>query len=636
MLPVPGWNNSTAGGSPVSGGGSTELPNVAGQNLRSANNISLRPAVLTQAHLYNLRNQTWAQPRFQFNDVGTPVYDVIQMFKNNSSTWPSNADDVNLALYANTSINDPGDLAELYKIRFNPPDLVGNPPGNSLAPMGYFIIDAMQRGASRLSSCAALNAQYPQNTFVVDSLPTDSTPGGPSCCAEFAGHVFFGGFSGEVDSGDDNSPRMCSYILFSQLVNDLTQISLCYQSGDPTNKDDSALADTDGGFVRLDGAYGICSLVNIENALVVLAANGVWIIQGANNYGFKATDYLVTKITTHGCVSPASAVVVDNALMYWGNDGIYNVSMDQFGDWTAENVTIRTINTFYNDIPSEYLPTAWGSYDSYEKKVRWIYGNLYNSYDNTYEIVLDLILGAYYKNVIPKMGALGGDTCPIVIGGFNTMPFQLVNNEYEITVQGVQCTEQGNDVVLTEQTVQNVESEIKYLIVTSISPTIEYTFGVYWQPYHYDWVSIDPANTGVDATSFLLTGAMTGGDTQRKKTITYITCHFQQTEDGYTVDPTTGDFLLLDQSGCQLQAQWDWTNLASAGQWTQSQEAYRLRRNYIPVNAEDTFNNGYSVVETRSKLRGTGKAVSLLFTSEPGKHLHLYGWAIQVTANQNV
>jgi hypothetical protein len=393
------------------------------------------------------------------------------------------------------------------------------------------------------------------------------------------------------------------------------------------------LVDTDGGFVRLDGAYGICNLINIENALVVLATNGVWIIQGANNYGFKATDYLVTKISTHGCVSPASAIVVDNALMFWGFDGIYNVSMDQFGDWTAENVSLRTINTLYADIDSSYYPTAFGSYDSFEKKVRWVYGNIYGSTDDTYELVLDIVLGAYYKNVISK---LDSGEAPFVIGGFQTDPYQLVNNDYFVTETGVQVTSQGVTVTCEVQELENVESETKYLIITGTSSNIQYSFGNYNQDYHYDWVTLDPASVGVDATSYLLTGAMTGGDTQRKKLVTYITTHFQQTESGYTVDPVTGDWLLQDQSGCQLQAQWDWTDSISSGQWGQSQEVYRFRRQYIPTSLGDTVDNGYSVVETRSKLRGTGRALSLLFTSEVGKHMHLYGWALQVTANQNV
>lgn len=631
MLPVPSWQNSGAGGGGVAG--SSENPTIRGKNLRQGLNVILRPQVITNAHLYNLRNQTWAIPRYQFNQLNGSLYDSVQQFLNASgNVFPSNADDVNVALYANTSFQNVSDLRELYKIRFNAVDIVGNPPGNSLAPIGYFIIDALNRGASRMNAIAQLRNQYSQNTYQVTSLPQDITPGGATCVAEFAGHMFFGGFSGELIDGDDNSPRMASYVLFSQLVKDLSNIGQCYQQADPTNKDDSALVDDDGGFIRFDGAYGICALVNIENALVVLAANGCWIVQGSNNYGFKATNYSVTKITTHGCVSPASAVVVDNALMYWGDDGIYNVSMDQFGDWTADNVTIKTLNTFYNNIPEDYKPYAVGSYDSYQKRVRWTYGNVYNSDDDSYELVLDLILGAYYKSVI---GKLNNGVYPFPVGAFLTDPFQLIDSEENVTTGGTDTTVLGVQVTMNNPDVVNVTSEVKYLIITGATPNIQYTFGDYNQAYHYDWVTVDPTNVGIDATSYLLTGVTTGGDAQRKKEVTYITTHFRKTETGYTT-LENGDFDLKDKSSCILQAQWDWSNSINSGQWSNSQQVYRFRRNYIPMNSEDGFNNGYYVVETKSKLRGNGKGLSLLFTSEAGKHMELLGWSLNVTANSNV
>ncbi len=635
MLPINTWGNSGGGGGAAGGNtGSSENPNNRGKNLRQSNNVTIRPVVATNAHLYNLRNQTFAVPRCQFNSIGGSTYDTISQFLSSSGNlFPSNADDVNACLYANTSLQNVTDFRELYKIRFNSSDLVANPPGNSLAPMGYFIIDALNRGASRLAGITQLDQQYPQNAYTVTALPQDITPGGATCVAEFAGHVFFGGFSGELIDGDDNSPRMASYVLFSQLVRDLSNIGECYQQGDPTDKNDSSLVDDDGGFIRFDGAYGINALANIENALVVLAANGCWIVQGSNNYGFKATNYTVTKISTHGCISPSSVVVVDNALMYWGDDGIYNVSMDQFGNWSADNVTIKTINTFYNDIPEGYKPYAVGSYDSYQKRVRWTYGNIYGSTDNVYELVLDLILGAYYKSVIPK---LNNGTTPIGIGAFLTVPFQLVNSEELVTESGNQVTVTGTPVETNNPQVENVTSEVKYLVITGTSPTIEYSFATYWQPYHYDWVSLDTINnTGIDATSYVLTGVMLGGDTQRDKMASYITCHFRKTEDGYTT-LANGDWDLTNKSGCQLVAKWNWTNSATSGQWSQSQEVYRLRRNYVPTSVADTMDNGYYVVETRSKLRGTGKGLSLLFTSEPGKHMELLGWAMNMSGDANV
>src|SRR3546814_11949 len=168
--------------------------------------------------------------------------------------------------------------------------------------------------------------------------------------SQYSGRIFYSGFPGTLIDGDTSSPKMSSYVLFSQLVTDATSIVACYQSNDPTSSDQSDLLDTDGGFIRIEGAFNIVGLVNIGAALVVFAENGVWTISGGNSNGFTATGYKVTKITSSGCISPGSIVVVENAVMYWSRDGIYNLSTNQLGDIVAESVTKKSIQYLYNDI----------------------------------------------------------------------------------------------------------------------------------------------------------------------------------------------------------------------------------------------------------------------------------------------
>src|SRR3546814_1534444 len=90
---------------------------------------------------------------------------------------------------------------------------------------------------------------------------------------------------------------------------------------------------------------------------------------------FTATGYKVTKITSSGCISPGSIVVVENAVMYWSRDGIYNLSTNQLGDIVAESVTKKSIQSLYNDIGQLETVSSEGVYDSYEQKVKWIYNN---------------------------------------------------------------------------------------------------------------------------------------------------------------------------------------------------------------------------------------------------------------------
>ena len=42
------------------------------------------------------------------------------------------------------------------------------------------------------------------------------------------------------------------------------------------------------------------------------------------------------------------------------------------------------------------------------------------------------------------------------------------------------------------------------------------------------------------------------------------------------------------------------------------------------------FDYGHYVITTKSKIRGTGRAVRLRFESEPGKDMHILGWSIEM------
>lgn len=599
--------------------------NVLGVNLRQGTGITIRPSARTDTHIYNLRNQTFAQPRKVI--TAETVRDPIQEFYDKSlGLYPSNSDTVTYALYS-----DSNDADDRNSERFNALDVINSPVGTFPAPKGYFIIDAMARGTSRLSEYNKLMAQYSQLTIGITSLALDTTPGGPTVVSEYAGRVFYAGFSGEIIGPDENSPRMSSYVLFSQLVEDPTDITTCYQDGDPTSKETPDLLDTDGGFIRIEGAYNIVSLINVGNALAVLAANGVWLIQGGSDYGFKATNYMTTKVTNHGCDSPGSVVVVDNTFMYWSDDGIYNVAPNQFGDYIAENITQKTIQKFYDRIDGLDRRACKGVYDTYEKKIRWLYGGRINSLSLAKELVLDTTLGAFYPATIGQVNT--GSRLPLPLTGVIVPPFRTLEVDVPVTVNTVPVMVQGNAVTIADNISQSTTKEVVYAILTGITPTLTFTFGSYRDEFHKDWRSVN--GVGVDAESFLLTGYISGGDYQRSKQVPYLTTHFNKTEDGFFTD-ALGDIYPTNTSSCIVQAQWDWANSANSGKWGREFQAYRFRRHYIPLSDADTFNNGYATVQSRNKLRGQGKVLSLLFKSEPEQHMHLLGWSMVMGNNSNV
>lgn len=619
-----------AGSGAVTGGGGTEPASTANLNLREGANISVRPHVLTSRHLYNLRNQSWAIPKPNFNG-GDGAVDTISNFKSYAGVYPSNSDTTIAYTYANTISKNGSE----YILRFDGENAVKNPTGNSPAPIGYFIIDALDRGASRKSAYALLMAQYSDNTFNISDLPTDETPSGPTVVAEYAGRAFYSGFPGTLVDGDSSSPRMSSYVLFSKLIASPSDFYSCYQAGDPTSKDDSDLVDTDGGFIRIEGAFNISALVNIEAGLVVLADNGAWVISGGTNSGgFTATNYQVTKVSDAGSIATNSPVVVDSGLLYWSRDGIYNLSTNQYGNFVAENISRKTIQTLFNNISPEDQKAVYGVYDEYEQKVKWMYQNRIASGGTPIELVLDISLGAFSKNVLSQYSS--SSVFPLVIHGVQVYPFALTSDYSQVTVtSGDDVVDSSGDnvVVKTSSTGELTNfRETQYLVITEATSSIKFTFGNYTVTDHYDWKSID--GVGVDAPSYLLTGVLAGGDYQRKKSITYLTAHFNKTESGLT-DDGTGDYKLIDPSSCKLQAQWDWTNSANSNRWGKEQELYRFRQQYFPENTYE-FDNGYYVVETRNKIRGCGKVVSLLFSSSPGYHCDILGWSMMLGVNQNV
>lgn len=597
-------------------------------DLLSGSGVAFRPGFLTQTHTYNLRNQTFAVPRFNNNvEALTDPIEAFRFAHNQRagvSKYPSNSDNVVTYLYS-----DANDSDDRNSKRYFSNDAVVNPLGTNRAPMGYFIIDALNRGSSRLSEYASLMSQYPALNHDVTTLPTDRTPGGATVVASYAGRVWYGGFSSQIVGGDSQSPRMTSYVLFSRLVKTPPDIFTCYQQGDPTSAEIPDLVDTDGGFIRLDGAYNIQYMVNVGEALMVVAENGVWKITGGSGYGFNATNYLTSKVTEHGCVSPGSVVLVDNTFMYWSDDGIYHVNQNQYGDWVASNLTTATIQSLFDDIEYVAKVRCQGAYDSYQRQVRWLYNNYLDSAGNPRELVMDVNLSAFYQSEIKPLST---SQFPRPLSIVKVPPFSTANVPVSVIDRSGNniITASGDTVVTIEPSSISQTSELFYVTADSISSgAIQLTLSYYRDDEFKDWLSKD--GVGIDAPAFLLTGWSGGGDYQRNKQVPYLTIHSIKTETGFDdqLNP-------INSSSIIVQGQWGWTNMASAGKWTNKFQAYRHKRLWLPGSSMSDYDDGEYVVSTKNKLRGRGRVLSLLFETEPGKDFYLLGWSYIISVNGTV
>lgn len=555
-----------------------------------------RPVPLSNAHRYNLYNQGWSQGNVHNVHVNEGVY-------------PSNADIQHLAKDSN----------EVFQSSL----LVKQFFGSSPAPKGRYIISPFYRGADRASQSGILG------------LPSDNVAERPSVVASYAGRIFYAGVRGANTNGDSNSPTISSMIFFSKVVESVNDLSVCYQEADPSSEHISDIVDNDGGFVVIPEANHVIKLMALNGSLAVFADNGVWEIYGDAG-GFTATSYQVSKVSNTGALGKKSIIEAEDTILYWGEAGIYTLATDPTsGRLVSSNITEGTIQALYNGLNGDTREHAKGCFDESNRKISWLYNDedSYNGTDFKYkynkELVLDFALKAFYIRSLKELAT----NSPYIVGCIKTPSFVNLDNVQDVEVNGTEIQVNGETIAVTRNVFTGALSAMKYLtIVPSSSGNYYFTFSEYRNTNFLDWYSEDSA--GVDAAAYLETGQDIFEDTQRDKQVPYITFHFVRTETGFE---TVGDDLLaIGESSCLVQARWDFSNHSNSGKYGSQFQAYRLKRNYIPSGASDPFDYGHSVITTKSKLRGKGRALSLRMDTEAAKDCYILGWGLNVTQAQAV
>jgi hypothetical protein len=550
-------------------------------------------AVPPDAHKYNLQNQSWGIPR---RDGAGVVSDPTAIYNTGLSLYPSNSEVVWTGLqFKPDAIPFEAVYPNLYT------DTLG---ADVLAPKGYYIIDLLDRGDSRETEFAANKVKYPELLYTSVSLPTDSTPNGATVVADFAGRIFYGGFSGEVVGSDNRSPSLNSYVFFTQLIKSKRDFFKCYQEGSPASRENFDLVDTDGGFIRISGMNKLIGMVDLSSSLILIADNGVWQITGGSDYGFSPVNLKVARLSSFGGVSTQSILEVNGMGMFWGKDGIYAINKDQFGDFKVISLTENTIQTLYDNIPATSKSRSSGAYNTYTKRAHWVYkeDSIFTQDSRTYELVFDSNLEAFSRNRIYQTTA--DMPAGQVAETFNVIP--PINTATEV----------------------DVTQECIYLFVIGsiLTNTAAFGFALYRSENFVDW---DSLNFGRDAYAYLVTGATAGGDSGTRKFLPYITTHMLRTEEG--VDPTTLE--PLKQSGCLMRVRWGWSDNLASSKWSRLQQIYRYRLPQFVTGPSDPYENGFIMVSAKSKVRGSGNAFSTEFQSEQGKDCVLVGWNIFAQGN---
>lgn len=557
-------------------------------------NPKYRGAAVTNEHKYNLNNQSWAVQRK--NSANVLVRPRDQYFTD-LALYPSNAEVVWTGLQFQP-VTAGVTFERIYTNLYT--ELLES---GLTAPKGYYILKLGTLGTSRtieycategivgVGPVAAVEAEIGQNIW---------TGGGINCIASYAGRLWYGNWTGSQLGRDSRSPDLTNMVCFSQVVKKVADITKCYQEGDPTSRDGSDLVETDGGFIKIPDMGYTMAMVNVGSSLIIITSNGVWSIQGGSDYGFTATSYKVSRISSFGCTSPNSVIVENDNVYYWGDTGINTITKNQVGDWAVSNITQTSIQTFYSGISDTAKAEVFGTYDKFSKKIKWIYKNngRFNSNSETWELILDLNLQAYTKNLIPP--SVANDLS--VVGMF-----------------------QG----LIKRVGSRNDDGIKYVYAQNSGSHSSVLFGEYNNLSYKDWEVA--SGTGIDAKAYMLTGQQIVGDSSVDKQIPYLTMHFKRTEVG--VDPST--LVPLKRSSCLMRCRWDFANTIVSNKWSPVKQMYRYPRAQYVVDSSDLYDNGFEVITTKNKIRGSGRAFSFYMETEPLLDCRILGWNIALTGNTN-
>jgi len=470
--------------------------------------------------------------------------------------------------------------------------------GSTLTGNGSFILDFFSKNRSEASGIAGITTESETSRF--------------KAVAAFSGRVFYAGLTSSKNSGK---------ILFSKYLDNMTEVTRCYQQNDPTSEEISDLLDTDGGVISIPEASNILKLHAFESSIFVFAENGVWQIKGVDGV-FKATEYSISRVSQVGLNNPKAFVSVEGVPIWWSKHGIQTLSFDEVsGRAKANNISIGTIQTFFEAIDGNARRECTAVYDETNKRVHWFYPNNNETVGNKKNkvLTLDVNLQSFYPWTIADSASnpdyiLGAEYYP----GFGS---NFVENDV-ITSVGADVITSGGDDVVVSQLTELSQADAAIVLMVFDGSTNKMTMGLFSGTEFLDWGD-------TNYSSFAEAGYDFMGDLILKKNAPYVQVYLRPTETGFSGSDTAG-YDPVRESSILVSSYWDFrTNTSSS-----PQQAYRLK--YTPVVNESslgTWDYPEKVVTTRLKMRGHGRSMRLRFESEQGKDFVLLGFGILNAVN---
>ena len=404
---------------------------------------------------------------------------------------------------------------------------------------------------------------------------------GLSAVAWFAGRVFLAGM---------RNTEFADRVFFSQIADSPEKFGRCYQVADPTDENFNALTSADGGDIIIPGMSGVQNMIVVDNSLLIFANEGVWEVSGGGRGVFTADGYSVRKVTAVGCNSPTGILVIENSAVYTGPAGIYIISPNQFtGVLEAQSSTEQTIQTLWNQIPDAEQVRVQAAYDDSLRRAYFMYGANGTQVGVDTMLIFDARAGAWFKYT-----------------------FDLPSNNVLLT---------GFAIPNADDTSENKKMKFLYSVTATTVQVADFA-----QTTFDDW---DGTNGPLP---YILLGHDNVGDWQRRRQAPVITVYSKKTETGYTAAGNGWD--PVNESSTLMTAYWDFTDDAVTGKIGSQNQVYRHTRQFVPSGTGDT--DGYPLVITRNKVRGRGRALQLRFDGATDKDSHILGFTTNYKVTRKV
>ena len=465
--------------------------------------------------------------------------------------------------------------------------------GNSLTGNGHYILDFFNKDRTTASGVSGLTPENELSRFTT--------------VANFAGRAFYAGL---------DSSKNTDIILFSQLIDDFNQLGECLQQNDPISEQISDLLATDGGTIRIAGAVGIRVLYVIDASLFIFADNGVWRIEGIDGV-FSPTAFAVKKVTDVGIVDAGSFIVADGTPIWWSKHGIHTLQFEAAtGRPTESNLTLNTIQSYWDAIPNESKVKLVSAFDPVNKRAYWAWPDLNETVASKINniLVLDASIQAFYPWRIED--TVGDTDCIIGLEFFSGFGAALSSLDVVTSTGDDVITSNGDDVI-SQQTTNVATGSPAIIPIIRDGDTNKVTMGAFNDDSFLDWGAANYSSYAEAGYDFM-------GDLMLKKTAPYLTTYMRLTETSFEGNETTG-YSVDNPSSLLVSSYWDFKTSPSSN----AQQAYRFKTMPV-VNSSNLLDFDYpeTVITTRLKVRGKGRSMRVRFESEQGKDFILLGYSI--------